>query len=261
MDFEDPSGSGYVPWYRKPKDLQPYVLSKLLTSDKQHLQCTACFPWTADSLDILWGGHAAQDPQLVAQWKDVAKNWTGAIAVGAEGRLLVFPKLATAKPSIAVTIAASKEQANTRVDHVTWAINTNRPLEPLIVFTVSTVILIFDVSSQTLVGKLRGHGGPITSLSVHPTLPHLFATTSRDFTTRLYDLALYPVQAPNNPHWLPRTEPSLAGPAHGLHMCEPEGEGIGQCVAVMVGGRSGGHKGAVLCAVSPSVYKLWSTPY
>lgn len=45
------------------------------------------------------------------------------------------------------------------MDHVTWAINTNRPLEPLIVFTVSTVILIFDVSSQTLVGKLRGHGG------------------------------------------------------------------------------------------------------
>lgn len=45
------------------------------------------------------------------------------------------------------------------MDHVTWGISTNRPMEPLIVFTVSTVLFIFDVSSQTLVGKLRGHGG------------------------------------------------------------------------------------------------------
>ena len=91
---------------------------------------------------------------------------------------------------------------------------------------------------------------PITSISVHPRRPDMFCTTARDFTTRIYDISLSPVQEPNNPHWPPNTEPSLAGPAHGLHMCEHEGEGTGRCVAVMVGGRSGGHKGAVLCSVS-----------
>ena len=36
-------------------------------------------------------------------------------------------------------------------------------------------------------------------------------------------------------------------------MCEPEGEGIGRCVTVMVGGRSGGHRGAALCSVGAQV--------
>ena len=57
-------------------------------------------------------------------------------------------------------------------------------------------------------------------------------------------------------HWLPNTVPSLAGPAHGLHMCEPEGDGIGRCVAVMVGGRSGGHRGGVLCSVRFESYLI-----
>ena len=47
--------------------------------------------------------------------------------------------------------------------------------------------------------------------------------------------------------------------AHGLHMCEHEGEGTGRCVAVMVGGRSGGHKGAVLCSVRLSWFTRPST--
>ncbi|KAI0361519.1 WD40 repeat-like protein [Trametes cingulata] len=245
MDFEDPNIPVYVPWYRNSKDTQPYVLSKLLTSDNKCFKCSACFPWTTDSLNTLWGGQAAQEPQLVSQWNKVAKKWMGAIAVGGTGRLLVFPKLAGVKP---FSVALAESESDMQIDNVAWAINPNRPLEPLILFTITSVILILDVNSSSLVGKLRGHGGPITSLSVHHTQPNLFCTTSRDFTTRIYDLALYPVQAPNNPHWLPRREPSLAGPAHGLHMCEPEGEGIGQCVAVMVGGRSGGHKAAVLCA-------------
>lgn len=57
------------------------------------------------------------------------------------------------------------------------------------------------------------------------------------------------MQAPNNPHWPPGTKPSLAGAAHGLHMTEPEGTGCGRCVAVLSGGRSGGHLAAVLGAV------------
>ena len=55
-----------------------------------------------------------------------------------------------------------------------------------------------------------------------------------------------------NPHWPPNTQKSFAGAAHGLHMTEPEGEGegIGRCIIVLMGGRSGGHQAAVLGAVS-----------
>ncbi|KAI0669808.1 WD40-repeat-containing domain protein [Trametes maxima] len=268
MDADGLESPPYVPWYRKPEGHEaPYALSTILTSKGAQFKCTACFPWIPESLDILWGGHAAQKPELIDPWKATAKKWMGAIAVGGKGRLLVFPKLATGSP-FSVTLT----EPNMQIDHVAWAISSNSPLEPLIVFTVTSVILIFNVNSRSIVGQLRGHGGPITSLSVHPAQPNLFCTTSRDFTTRIYDLALEPVQVPNNPHWLPLLEPSLAGPAHGLHMCEPEGEGIGQCVAVLVGGRSGGHKAAVKCsAFHPSqpliatggvdrAVKIWRIP-
>jgi hypothetical protein len=79
--------------------------------------------------------------------------------------------------------------------------------------------------------------------------PQVFCTTSRDFSARIYDLTYTPIQKPNNPHWPPNPLPSLAGAAHGLHMCEPEGDGIGRCIIVLMGGRSGGHRAAVLGAV------------
>ena len=41
----------------------------------------------------------------------------------------------------------------------------------------------------------------------------------------------------------------MAGPAHGLHMYESEGEGLGRCMYVLMGGRSGGHQAAVLASV------------
>ncbi|KAI0655167.1 WD40 repeat-like protein [Cubamyces menziesii] len=281
----------YIPWYRKSKDIQPFVLFSTLhvcrtvinrifrqshTSrnqfDEAEFHCTACFPWTPRSLTILWDGHAAQVPSLVSQWEAVAKKWMGAIAVGATGRLLIFPKLAGAK---AIEVSLSSEVCNpeAQVQNVAWILSNDTPLEPLVVFTVSSVITIFNVATRTVVGRLRGHGGLITSISVHPIQPHLFCTSSRDFTVRIYDVTLQPVQVPNNPHWPPLSQPSLAGPAHGLHMCEPEGEGIGQCVAVFVGGRSGGHKGGVLCsAFHPSLpliatggvdraVKIWRIPH
>ena len=50
--------------------------------------------------------------------------------------------------------------------------------------------------------------------------------------------------------------PSLAGPAHGLDTTGSEGSGSGQCVAVLVGERSGGHQGDVLAAVRGSMPQL-----
>jgi hypothetical protein len=145
------------------------------------------------------------------------------------------------------------------------------PFEPLLVFSAASFVYVFNVKTRKIIGTLRGHGGvslsssythifsisdimnhhqQITAIAVHPIHPYLFCSTSRDFTTRIYDLLLEPRQVPNNPHWPPGTGPSLAGAAHGLHMTEHEGEGMGRCVAVLSGGRSGGHLAAVLGAVS-----------
>lgn len=94
----------------------------------------------------------------------------------------------------------------------------------------------------------------ITSLAVHPTVPNLFCSTSRDHSTRIYDLTLTPHRGHKdrdvNPHWPPGTLPSRAGAPHGLHMNEAEGTGIARCIVVLMGGRSGGHEAAVLNAVS-----------
>ena len=91
----------------------------------------------------------------------------------------------------------------------------------------------------------------ITSITVRPDQPHIFCSTSRDFTARIYDLTLRPQQEPANVHWPPYKDPNKAGPAFGLHMTDNEGppHGIGRCIAVTGAQRSGGHRAAVLHAV------------
>lgn len=131
---------------------------------------------------------------------------------------------------------------------ISWALSLNALFEPLVVFSRASLLYVYSVPRNSILGYLRGHGGAITSINVHPVNPHLFCTTSRDHSTRIYDLTLSPQQLPNNTHWPPSTKPSLAGAAHGLHMTEAEGNGIGRCVVVLMGGRSGGHQAAVLGA-------------
>ncbi|KAG7450573.1 WD40 repeat-like protein [Guyanagaster necrorhizus] len=138
----------------------------------------------------------------------------------------------------------------TDVVNVAWALSSDKWLDPLVILSYLGLVFIYDVKKHQIVSQLRGHGAPITSVAVHPKLPHLFCTTSRDFSTRVYDLTLKPKQRPSNPHWPPNKQPSLAGPAHGLDMSQAEGpaDGIGRCVLVLMGGRSGGHQGEVLGA-------------
>lgn len=118
------------------------------------------------------------------QWRDVVKEWMGAIAVGGRGRLCIFPKLATKKPLVVQLQEVSEfrdcsllwalteclsPQADAKIENVAWAINSNEPLKPLIVFTVTSVILVYDVQSRKIVGKLRGHGGvgcPISMVAI-----------------------------------------------------------------------------------------------
>jgi len=166
---------------------------------------------------------------------------------------------------------SSDEQAN---PCCVWGLSSLSLFEPLVIFTDSRLLHILNVRQRKIVSTLAGHGGPITSITVHPIYPYIFCTTSRDFTTRIYDLTLPPRQTPNNPHWPPGTRPSRGGAPAGMHSSEPEGytNGVGRCVAILAGGRSGGHQAAVLnsafhptlpllatCGVDRFV-KIWRLP-
>ncbi|KAK0506374.1 WD40-repeat-containing domain protein [Armillaria luteobubalina] len=153
--------------------------------------------------------------------------------------------LATAYASVLTVKPLATDAVN-----VAWALSSDEWLDPLVILSFIGLVFIYDVRKRQIISQLRGHGAPITSVVVHPKLPHLFCTTSRDFSTRVYDLTLKPKQRPSNPPWPPNKLPSLAGPAHGLDMTQPEGpvDGVGRCVLVLMGGRSGGHQGEVLGA-------------
>lgn len=136
---------------------------------------------------------------------------------------------------------------------VAWALDSRRSLEPLLIISIRNLLYVYDVRERKILSYLRGHGGTITSIVVHPTVTNLFCTTSRDYSTRIYDLHLTvqdpaKEQGPGNPGWPPGKGQSFAGAAHGLRMTEGEGSGIGRCIIVLVGGRSGGHQAAVLGA-------------
>lgn len=156
--------------------------------------------------------------------------------------------------------------------NVAWALSPNAIEEPLLIFSKASLLWIYNPVRKGLASYLRGHGGvslflvrrdvlpftvesfqAITSLAVHPSVPNLFCSTSRDHSARIYDLTLTPHLGRKdrqvNTHWPPGTLPSRAGAPHGLHMNEPEGNGIGRCIVVLMGVRSGGHAAAVLHAV------------
>jgi len=121
-------------------------------------------------------------------------------------------------------------------------------LAPLVVLGgVSGNITVYSPSTQTIFSILRGHGGRITSLTAHPRNPLIFASTSRDKTTRLWCLDL--------PSEMKITsadpDANRLGPMFGAPLTagESEGMGPGRCFAVTVGGASDGHNGTVLDAV------------
>jgi WD40 repeat protein len=126
-----------------------------------------------------------------------------------------------------------------------------KPSDPLIVLALSAVVHVFDVRKMQVIGSMRGHGEPITSLTTNPVWPNLVLSTSRDHTSRLWDLSERPTDQPHNPPWPGLPPPTLAGAPHGLQATEPEGqgEGAGACVALLMGGRAGGHEATVSSAV------------
>jgi len=52
--------------------------------------CTALFPWSEQSLETLWNGEKNNE-DLRDRWKQMIFDWSGALAIGALGSLLVIP--------------------------------------------------------------------------------------------------------------------------------------------------------------------------
>ncbi|EKM61110.1 uncharacterized protein PHACADRAFT_111252 [Phanerochaete carnosa HHB-10118-sp] len=258
------------PWYRDTANTTPFVLSKFACSkDAPSFSVCATFPWHTRSLDSdLSLGRLREEKQ--DEWQEMVRTWGGSILIGSHGCAYIMHKQGTLG-YVKVPRPGFKEPDST-VRAVGWALLPTAVVEPLAVIAASRSIFIVSLKSLAIVGKLKGHGDEILSIAVHPRRPYMFLTTSRDQTSRLYDLSYKPRQIPNNPHWLPAKRPSFAGTAFGMHSSEPEGEGIGRCVGVLVGGRAGGHDGAVFhaawhpcadviatCSMDRTV-KIWRIP-
>ncbi|KAG2150060.1 WD40-repeat-containing domain protein [Suillus cothurnatus] len=256
-------GTSNAPWFQDPTRSKPFILFKTVDLDfVEECYCTALFPWSEQSLGTLWYGEKNTELQK-GPWKQMISDWSGALAIGTLDSLLVIP-LGASGSRKGLSVSVPKQEHNTHgkktsVMAVGWALPFEAPLEPLIVFSAGSILYILNPVKGEVVGHLCGHGGPITSIVVHPTHPYLFCTTSRDFTTRIYDLTSSPQQGPDNPCWPPSKSPSLGGAPHGLQASEPEGMGIGRCVSVLCGGPSGGHEAAVLGAAFHPTHPLIAT--
>ncbi|KAG8219761.1 WD40-repeat-containing domain protein [Butyriboletus roseoflavus] len=195
-------------------------------------------------------------PELQEAWRRMTDHWSGAMVVGGSDAIAV---VSPSRPSNGFCVKVTLDDGQDPFRAVAWALSIETPLDPLIVCSRGRILYVLDAKQKNVVGKLRGHGGEITAIVVHPSFPYLFCTCSRDFSARLYDLTMTPRDSPNNPHWPPSTSSSLGGAPHGLQSSEPEGVGIGRCVAVLCGGPSGGHNAAVLNASFHPTYPLLAT--
>ncbi|EIM80148.1 uncharacterized protein STEHIDRAFT_172818 [Stereum hirsutum FP-91666 SS1] len=113
---------------------------------------------------------------------------------------------------IVIEIPSSKdaEPSERAIKSITWAFTKEQPSSPLLVYARKSRVYVLDLKEH-LSGRsnwlrfLKGHGGLITSVQTSPDRPFLILTTSRDLSSRIWDLS--PIPAPH-----PGPEPPLAPP-------------------------------------------------
>lgn len=231
-----------------------FVLSKQIKFTYQPADafCSlAVFPWTQEDLLAMANTFKLDPATYQSKCSDIFHNLRDAVAVGGF-RTFTFCYLNREKRPSSVELPQPEDNQTQTVGdciRVAWAIRQDI-FFPVILFSYLRLLYIFDVQEQKIINCLRGHGGSITSIAVHPKAPFLLSTTSRDFSIRIYNLNLSPHQGnPENVHLPPAKTPCYGGPAHGLQMSEVEGKGtVGRCVYILRGGWSGGHQSDVLCA-------------
>ncbi|KAF4623535.1 hypothetical protein D9613_001752 [Agrocybe pediades] len=273
-----------LPWYKDRAASPPFKLSRRISlNSSADFQAVCPFPWDPESLKKFWFGAMHTDDNSRA-WRNIITEYWDAVAVSSDHNVYILFAHQNKAP-ISIKFHPKLDETNAHVpllkadkNCIAWAMQKNF-LEPLLIISRGSIVYIYGLFRQGVVGQLRGHGGAITSISVHPSSPNWFATTSRDFTTRIYDLngnaqyTKYEVEAvipPTmkkhtipipNPNWPPNQRPSFAGAAHGLRLPPNEGEGtgIGRCICVLMGGKSSGHQAAVLCSAFHPALPLIAT--
>ncbi|KAF9481000.1 hypothetical protein BDN70DRAFT_931236 [Pholiota conissans] len=265
----------YHPWYLHPEFSHPFKLARKITlgrPDAAAFRNLAIFPWDSETLQKLWDG-TQYTPEIEKGWKQLVAQYWDAVAVTSDYSLHIFFTQQKKNP-LSVRLPEDEQKLlETDTMCVAWAINLDKPLEPLVLFSRGSVLYSYNPERLGINGFMRGHGAAITSIAVHPTVPQLVCTTSRDYTTRIYDLRFEADilvegntlrardKKVDNPVWPPVLKPSLAGAAHGLRLpvSEQEGRGMGRCIGVLMGGRSGGHQAAVLSAAFHPTLPLIAT--
>ncbi|KIL70894.1 hypothetical protein M378DRAFT_6776 [Amanita muscaria Koide BX008] len=250
--------------FRSPDATSPFLLTRRVTFQKHidsAFRSIAAFPWDNDSVSVIW--ESSQELSRDA-WNSMVIAYEDAVATATDSCVEIY--FIRKNKSLSFTLPPALEREKPLLAdsiHLAWVLSPLMPYQPLLTISRLHTTYILNVTKSVLDACLIGHGSAITSVTVHPVHPHIFATTSRDFTTRIYDLRFPPhteADVQYNPHWPPSTYPSSAGPAFGLNMGTKEGEGMGRCIIVLMGGRmsqTGGHSAAVLGAETIDSY-MWS---
>ncbi|KAI9512920.1 WD40-repeat-containing domain protein [Russula earlei] len=242
------------PWYRDNQTNPPFLLTTCFKNLRSlEYRFVSLFPWNLTSLPSHHYGRSENG------WRELIETYAGSVVVGnAEELFLVWALQPGGRQRKQIRF-------NTEVPPITavaWALSQGEDsLDALLVIAVSRMVCVYSVGKGKVVGFLRGHGGSISSIAVHPQTPSHICTTSSDQTARIYDLDRSPdPKFPQvNPFLVPGTGPSMAGAPHGIRSAEEEEWTKGLCIAILVGGRSGGHLAAVTCAAFHPTFPLIAT--
>ncbi|KAK7064271.1 coatomer beta subunit [Favolaschia claudopus] len=199
------------------------------------------FPWALGVKgveDNLFRGRVSASER----WLATRVEFSPAVAIVDSKSLYIL--LPNGTPSYCFPLDTDLQADPQDRSQVAWALRSTQLSDPLVIVANNRRIFVFSVKHRKVYGYIRGHGG----IAVHPTLPNIFATTSADFTTRLYNLDHEIPLNEDNPIWPPWEGPAMASAAHGTDGVDSAGTGIGRCFQMLVGGRSGGHNWDVLGA-------------
>ncbi|KAK6981656.1 coatomer beta subunit [Favolaschia claudopus] len=222
-----------------------HVFKQVIYSNESTNASIQPFPWALGVEgveDNLFRGRVSASER----WLATRVEFSPAVAVVDSKSLYVL--LLNGTPSYCFPLDTHLQADPQDRSQVAWALRSTQLSDPLVIVANNRRIFVFSVKHRKVCGYIRGHGGRITAIAVHPTLPNIFATTSADFTTRLYNLDLEIPLNEDNPIWPPWEGPALASAAHGTDGVDSAGTGIGRCFQILVGGRSGGHNWDVLGA-------------
>ncbi|KZO94053.1 hypothetical protein CALVIDRAFT_231511 [Calocera viscosa TUFC12733] len=264
----DDKGKAKENWFSQPGSQHPYELVSIVTSPpnaKPHTwHQAAYFPWPVGSRPAFASGTL---PAIRKAWEEKQKKWSQVVALcgGDEVRLIRTTPKNPYKVLRCIKldhVDGEGKRANLedgrpyvlgdRARALTWAIDPS-DLTILLCFGGSArLIYVWDVDAEKYRSCIRGHGQTIMHLTTHPIYPHIIASSSRDRSTRIYDLTL-PQSFKITYAPLPDGMPNRGNfPMGGLPVTKDgeegvEGEGPGKCIAV-VGWYVRGHRDAVVGA-------------